>query len=60
MNLDTDFPPVLEVRIKPWTESYGGDYYGSLHVAKSIAAYASCPLEFLVGGVMESCLHGCK
>jgi hypothetical protein len=39
-------PPVVESKLRPWTESFGGDYYGALQVAAEYCGLSKVPARF--------------
>lgn len=46
MDLSTRLPPVLEFNTRHWSKAYGGDYYGSLHVAAEYCGLRKVPSIF--------------
>jgi len=39
-------PPVCEFKLRPWTQSFGGDYYGALQVAAEYCRLSKVPTHF--------------
>jgi hypothetical protein len=39
-------PPVDEVKLRPWGESFGGDYYGALRIAAEYCGFKNIPPRF--------------
>lgn len=46
MDANTGLPPVSEIRLRSWRESFGGDYYGALQVAANYCGLHKVPPHF--------------
>ena len=46
MDLNARLPPVSELMLKPWSQSFGGDYYGALQVAADYCGLRQVPPRF--------------
>ena len=46
MDLNSCLPPVSEIKLRPWKQSYGADYYGALRVASDYCGLADIPHHF--------------
>jgi hypothetical protein len=46
IDVGTRLPPISEFELRPWTQSFGGDYYGALQVAAEYCGLSKVPAHF--------------